>query len=171
VDREAAIRDFEVAKREWDAAFARVPDEALAYLKPGDDYSLGGLQVHVNWVLGHYRRVLDAIVSEGFGDVGPQDAPGDEDAARRGARAGLTDQDRWKSVQAGGHAHRRIAKTLADLPGSDWERKAPVVYAQGEDAYPTSAEDIAGWLIDHYREHITQTADLIEEWMATKAGG
>ena len=53
MEREAALADFESARKEWEAAFANVPDGALTYLKPGDDYSLGGLQVHVNWVLVH----------------------------------------------------------------------------------------------------------------------
>ena len=51
MERDAALSDFAAARQEWEEAFARVPDEALRYLKPGDDYSLGGLQVHINWVL------------------------------------------------------------------------------------------------------------------------
>ncbi|HUZ87088.1 MAG TPA: hypothetical protein VNF26_09055 [Candidatus Baltobacterales bacterium] len=78
VARESAMADFEAARSEWDAGFQHVPDEALAYLKPADDYSLGGLQTHVNWVLVHYRRVLDAIIAGGFAQLG---SPG---RARRG---------------------------------------------------------------------------------------
>src|SRR5437879_3385644 len=69
MEREAALADFETARKEWEAAFANVPDGALTYLKPGDDYSLGGLQVHVNWVLVHYRRVLDGILAAGFAET------------------------------------------------------------------------------------------------------
>jgi len=81
MDRDAALADFESARVEWEAAFAQVPDGALAYLKPGDDYALGGLQVHVNWVLTHYRRVLDGIIAGGFKQLGPQDSAGEGDAA------------------------------------------------------------------------------------------
>ena len=51
-----------------------------------------------------------------------------------------------------------------DLPESDWARKAPVVYGGGQEPFPTSPDDILGWLRDHYREHIDQSAALVEEW-------
>src|SRR5260370_1063978 len=41
MEREAALADFDTARKEWEDAFARVPDGALAYLKPGDDYAQG----------------------------------------------------------------------------------------------------------------------------------
>ena len=88
MERDAALADFEAARGEWERAFAQIPDSALTYLKPGDDYSLGGLQVHVNWVLAHYRRVLDGILAAGFSEVGPQDPPGAETMALEGARRG-----------------------------------------------------------------------------------
>src|SRR2546428_11235899 len=89
MEREAALADFETARKEWEAAFANVPDGALTYLKPGDDYSLGGLQVHVNWVLVHYLRVLDGIVAGGFAAIGPQDPAAEVQRALEGARRGL----------------------------------------------------------------------------------
>src|SRR5260370_8405152 len=98
MEREAALADFDTARKEWEDAFARVPDGALAYLKPGDDYALGGLQVHVNWVLLHYRRVLDGIVAARFRELGPQDPPGDEPKAPEGARRALTAAARRKPL-------------------------------------------------------------------------
>src|SRR5437879_12723240 len=98
MEREAALADFEAARKEWEEAFSRVPDGALTYLKPGDDYALGGLQVHVNWVLAHYRRVLDGIVEAGFAQIGPQDPPGAEARALEGARRGLTHAERSGSL-------------------------------------------------------------------------
>ena len=89
MEREAALADFELARSEWESAFAKVPDGALGYLKPGDDYALGGLQIHVNWVLTHYRRVLDGIVAGRFVQLGPQDLPGEGQAAVHKAKAGL----------------------------------------------------------------------------------
>ena len=50
-------------------------------------------------------------------------------------------------------------------------RTAPVVYGPGQAPYPTSADDLIGWLRDHYREHVEQSADLIEEWRNAKADG
>src|SRR5438270_13533741 len=98
MERHDALADFDVALDEWEGAFARVPDGALTYLKPGDDYSLGGLQVHVNWVLVHYRRVLDGIVAAGFDGIGPQDPTGAEAQARAGAMRGLKAAERRNSL-------------------------------------------------------------------------
>lgn len=169
MDREAALAEFEAAREEWAGAFARISDGALRYLKPGDDYSLGGLQVHVNWVLTHYRRILDAIIKSGFRDLGPQDPPGAEAKAIQGARDGIAASDRKKSLDEMDRLHGAVRAACTKLSGADWSRKALVVYGAGQDPYPTSPEDILGWLTDHYREHVQQSADLIEEW--SKAAG
>jgi DinB superfamily len=167
VDRDAALADLDAARREWEDAFERVPDSALTYLKPGDDYSLGGLQVHVNWVLAHYRRVLEGIVREDFQQIGPQDPAGAEAKALEGARRGLTPAERRKSLDEMAQLHAAVHAAVREMPADDFTRKAPVVYTAGEDPYPTCAEDIVGWLREHYREHVGQSADLIEEWRSS----
>jgi DinB superfamily len=166
MDREAALADLEAARQDWVSAFAQVPDEALAYLKAGDDYALGGLQVHVNWVLVHYRRVLDGIVAGGFKALGPQDGPGEGDAAGRRAKEGLGKGDRVKAMDEMGRLHAAVSSAVTRMPQADWSRKCEVVYGEGQDPYPTSPEDIVEWLRDHYREHVKQSADLVEEWKA-----
>ncbi len=167
MDREAALADFDAARKEWEAAFVQVPDGALVYLKPGDDYALGGLQVHVNWVLLHYRRVLDGIVAGGFKPVGPQDSPGEGDAAGQRAKEGLAKGDRAKSLADMARLHAAVTAACTKVSAADWARKAEVVYGEGQDPYPTSPEDIVDWLRDHYREHVTQSADLIDAWEAS----
>lgn len=136
MEREAALAGFEAARREWEDAFGRVPDAALRYLKPGDDYSLGGLQVHVNWVLAHYLRVLE-------GAVVVQDPPLSEDA-----RLGLTVEQRRESLAEMGRLHEAVRAVVAGLKPSEWQRLTPVVYGPGEDPYPTSPADVVGWLTD-----------------------
>jgi hypothetical protein len=168
MDRDAALADFDAARKEWEAAFAQVPDGALAYLKPGDDYALGGLQVHVNWVLTHYRRALDGIVAGGFKPLGPQDSPGEADAAAHKAREGLAKGDRAKSIGDMARLHTAVTAAATKISSADWSRKAEVVYGEGQDPYPTSPEDIVEWLRDHYREHVTQSADLIDAWEASQ---
>src|SRR5260370_6769956 len=128
MEREAALADFDTARKEWEDAFARVPDGALAYLKPGDDYALGGLQVHVNWVLLHYRRVLDGIVAARFRELGPHDPPRDEPNAREWARRGLTAAQRRKSLDETARLHDAVSAPTRRLPVADWTREAPVVY-------------------------------------------
>ena len=167
MEKDAALADFESAREEWESAFAQVPDGALAYLKPGDDYALGGLQVHVNWVLTHYRRVLDGVIAGGFKPLGPQDSPGEGDAASQKAKEGLPKAERAKALTEMGRLHAAVAAAATKVPAADCSRKCEVVYGEGQDPYPTSPEDIVEWLRDHYREHVTQSADLIDAWEAS----
>src|SRR5207245_2888051 len=83
------------------------------FLKPGDDYSLGGLMVHVNWVLTHYGRMLDAIVAGGFASVGPQDPPGEEAEVREAARRGLEVSERRQSLERMAALHAEVRTALA----------------------------------------------------------
>jgi DinB family protein len=168
MDRKDAIADFDAARTEWEKAFAKVPDDALGYLKPGDDYALGGLQVHVNWVLVHYSRVLDAMIARGFAELPPQDRPGEGDAANKKAREGLTAAERGGSLKEMARLHAAVLAGAGRLRGEDWERKAPVIYGEGQDPYPTSADDILGWLRDHYREHVQQSGELVSSWSEAK---
>jgi hypothetical protein len=162
--KEAALADFEKARGEWEAALAEVPDEALGYLKPGDDYALGGLQVHVNWVLVHYRRVLDGLIAEDFGPIGPLDPAGENDDVNARAKAGLTGDGRKKALSEMAALHKAVLQAATGLPEASWSRKAPVVYGAGQDPYPTSPEEIIGWLSDHYREHVQQCPELVAAW-------
>jgi hypothetical protein len=167
MERDAALADFEAARREWESAFAKVPDDALTYLKPGDDYALGGLQVHVNWVLTHYRRVLDGIIAGRFARLGPLDEAGEIAPALVKAKAGLNAGERAKSLDEMGRLHTAVAEAVSRMPAADWSRKADVIYGEGQDPYPTSPDDILGWLREHYREHVQQSADLIADWKAS----
>jgi hypothetical protein len=167
VMKDEGLADLEAARTEWDAAFAKVPDEALSYLKPGDDYALGGLQVHVNWVLVHYRRILDGLVDGGFAPLDPLDPPGEHDDFNKRSKAGLTTEGRRVALADMASVHRAVLEAVNDLPDESWSRKTPVVYGAGQDPYPTSPEDVIGWLADHYREHVQQCPELVAAWRKT----
>lgn len=137
MERDAALADFEAARKEWESAFAQVPDGALAYLKPGDDYALGGLQVHVNWVLTHYRRILDGIIAGRYAPLGPQDPAGELAPALMKAKAGLNAGERARSLDEMERLHAAVAAAVSRMPDTDWTRKADVIYAEGQDPYPT----------------------------------
>jgi hypothetical protein len=171
VSKAEALTDFAAARQEWDKAFAQVPDEALEFLKPGDDYALGGLQVHVNWVLVHYRRVLDGLIAGGFGPLGPLDPPGEHVDFNMRSKAGLTADGRRKELAAMDTLHEAVLDALGKVPDENWSRKAPVVYGPGQDPYPTSPEDVVGWLSEHYREHVQQCPDLVASWRETARAG
>src|SRR2546423_14425470 len=128
MDREAALADFAAARGEWESAFATVPDEALGYLKPGDDYALGGLLVHVSWVLTHYSRVLDVIVTARFGQVGPQDASGEAEAAGQKAKVGLAAGRRGRAPAEVRRLHAAVGPAINRLTEGDWARKAAAIY-------------------------------------------
>jgi hypothetical protein len=162
--KDAALADFEKARGEWEAALAQVPDEALAYLKPGDDYALGGLQVHVNWVLSHYSRILDAMIAGGFAKLEPLDPPGEHDQVNKEAKAGLTADGRRQALAEMASLHERVVDASSGLPEESWDRKAPVVYGEGQEPFPTSPADILGWLREHYREHVQQCPELVTSW-------
>lgn len=164
MDREEALADLDAARAEWEAAFAQVPDAALAYLKPGDDYALGGLQVHVNWVLVHYGRVLDALRADPHQTLEPLDKPDESEDANRRAKAGLTAAERKPSLEEMSGLHRFVREAAAGLSPADWSQKTPVIYGEGQDPYPTSPDDVVGWLRDHYREHVQQCPELIASW-------
>ena len=162
MDRQAALADFDVARAEWEEAFARVPDAGLTYLKPGDDYSLGGLMVHVNWVLARYLRVLE-------GEVVLR-VPALSDLARTGPTA----LQRQELLGEMARLHAAVVAIASRLDEPAWRRVAPVTYAPGEDPFPTSPADVVGWLSDHYREHVEQCGDLVREWSSgvrSTAGG
>src|SRR5258708_39861376 len=75
-DRDTAMKEFEAARAAFLDAYAGVPDEALAFLKPGEDYALGGLVTHVVAIIEHYQLVLSAVLDAEFGEGRPEDAPG-----------------------------------------------------------------------------------------------
>ncbi|HEX9476694.1 MAG TPA: DinB family protein [Candidatus Dormibacteraeota bacterium] len=164
MDRDASLTDFDGARAEWESVFAQVPDAALAYLKPGDDYALGGLQVHVNWVLVHYSRVLDAIKADPNRALEPLDGPNDSGDANRRAKAGLSAAERKSALEEMAGLHSSVKEAAASISEADWSRKTPVVYGEGQDPYPTSPDDILGWLREHYREHVHQCPELIASW-------
>jgi hypothetical protein len=164
VDRDDALSDFDAARAEWESVFAQVPDAALAYLKPGDDYAVGGLQVHVNWVLVHYGRVLDAIKANPYRALEPLDPPNESREVRKKAKAGLTPAERKPALERMAEVHRSVWEAAAGMSPEDWSRKTEVVYAKGEDPYPTSPDDVLGWLREHYREHVEQCPELVACW-------
>ena len=83
----------------------------------------------------------------------------------------MSPAERRQSLAEMSRLHEAVKTRVDRLAESDWSRKSPVVYGPGEDPYPTSPEDVVGWLCDHYREHVVQSADLVEEWRTAKPGG
>jgi hypothetical protein len=167
-DRRTDLAGFEEARAAFAGAIAAVPDEALGYLKPGDDYALGGLLFHVNAVLEHYRVVLDAIRDAGFQETTAIDPPGLMETAGARARDGLRPEERAGVLGAMDVQHGAVVRSLRAFDEADWQRQAPVRFGAGEEPYPTSPADVTGWLADHYREHVPHAEQLLADWRAAR---
>jgi hypothetical protein len=171
-DRDTALAAFAEAHDGFRDAYQPVPDDALTYVPPGEDYTLGGLVVHVSDVIAHYALVLDRMVDVGFAQVrvvDPTDGREQTDALIREGFSGIERPKVFAELDA---KHDGLAAKVAGLSTLEFSRKAPVLY--GPDAaepYETSAADIMGWLIDHYREHITQSTQLLGDWRGAQASG
>jgi hypothetical protein len=168
MDKETALADFDSAREEFLRAFGAAPDEALDYLRSGDIYAIGGLAVHCNWVLKHYLRVLDRLAPPTAGFRTDDPAAEVEEANRR-ALAGLTPAERGSELAALDDLHHGVRQAAEKLPAAGWEEKTPVFYGGAADAYPTSPDDVVGWLRDHYREHVPHAAELVAEWRASRS--
>ncbi|MGH2722513.1 MAG: hypothetical protein ACRDJO_13070 [Actinomycetota bacterium] len=162
--REEGLASFDAARGMFVDAYAGVPDDALAFLVPGEDYALGGLVVHANTVLDHYQFVFEGLVGGGFETFRAADPPGFWEQAGEAAKAGLTPADRVGAFAGLEARHARFVYAARALPEQDWVRKAEVFYGDAQEPYPTSPEDILGWLIAHYLEHVPQVAELHQAW-------
>jgi hypothetical protein len=169
-DRDGALAAFAQARDGYVNAYQPVPDEALAFVPQGEDYTLGGLVVHVTDVLEHYTRVLDGMLGAGFGQVRVVDP--DEGRAELDAliRDGYPPAERSQKLAEMRTVHDGLAAKVATLSSLEFTRKAPVLYGPDTtEPYETSVADILGWLTDHYQEHITQAGELLTSWKGARS--
>lgn len=161
---EAALAGFDEAHSTFRDVIEQAPESSLGYLKPGDDYALGGLVYHVNAVLEHYLGVLDALRASDFKEVEPRDRPGLFEEANARAKSGLDPRERDGALAATDRLHADVRAAMAAFAEGDVKRKAPVRYEPGAEPYPTSPADVLGWLTDHYREHVPHAEQLLTSW-------
>ncbi|HEV1997073.1 MAG TPA: DinB family protein [Candidatus Dormibacteraeota bacterium] len=162
---ESELVDFQAAYQRFVDAMNGVPTEALTYLFPSDDYSLGGLVTHVNAILRRYGRVLDAILADPTGEIDAQSIDRDKDGENARSVEGLTAPERDAAMTTMAKLHDHVAARLATLSEEDWGRKTPVIFGGSEgQAYPTGAGEIKAWLTGHYDEHVPHVAELLQGW-------
>jgi hypothetical protein len=163
--RGAEMATFDETRDGFLDAYATVPDDALSYLPPGDEYALGALPIHVCDSMDRYLAVLDRVTRANYGplDLG-QDAAMTAMSRQQHERmlqARPSAAERTGLVAAVRDTHERLRRRLDPLSDEEYRRSAPVIYDAGGQPYPTSAELIVGWLTDHYREHIQQIEELL----------
>jgi len=159
--RERDLYELFVARGELAAAFTGVPDAALRYRAPSDDYALSGIVVHVTATIDHYRRVLEGMIDTSFKAFAlqPQD-PGVEAAHAARAKTGFPAGERNEAFAVLESTHDDFATAALSLVPPDYVRKVPVTYKSGQAPHDTSPADIVGWLADHYREHVQHIKEL-----------
>jgi hypothetical protein len=165
-----ALETFEQAYAAFLAAFEQAPDAALAYVPPGDAYSLGILPLHLQDQIRDYMDLLQHMLKDDFAslDLG-QDTERETRAANRYAYLAEqrpTGADRAALLTELASAHREAHTGLGALGEATGTRTAAVIYSAGTAPYPTSARAIIGWLQDHYQEHTKQTQDMLAQWRA-----
>jgi len=159
----SALKSYDAARDTYLAAFGKVPAGAMGYLKAGDDYSIGGIAVHVVFVLEHYINVLDAIAAADFAECRPQDPPGLEARALARAKKHLSQDEVDTELAHAGQLHVAMSKRLDSLR-EDWSRKSPTWYGDAAEPYPTGPGDVLQWVTDHYLEHVPHMEQLVADW-------
>ena len=160
-DRSQVLTEFDRSRDDFEASLRRAPDAALRFKPQGEDYTVGGLVVHVTDVLRRYTLLIDALRAHGFEafQAPDYDTPA-EDAAL--IRAGYDGAARGPQVEEMRSAHAALRDAAQSLPESEFTREASVTF--GDAPYPTSVNHVVGWVVDHYKEHIQQVDDLVSTW-------
>lgn len=158
--RERDLHELFVARGEFAAAFALVPDTALAN-RDASGYALSGIVVHVTATVDHYRRVLEGMIDTSFlaFALQPQDV-GVEAAHAARVQEGFPAGERDEAFALLEVAHDDLATAALSLVAPDYVRNVPVTYKPGEAPHDTSPSDIVRWLTTHYREHVPQITSL-----------
>ena len=172
IDRETALADLDHARDDFELAYSQVPDEALDYRPEGDDYAISDLVPHITGVIGRYSRQLDKMKEVEYQELRLVAEPEEAELLERHRQARrdtkLRPGERKTALDEMEEAHDRIAARLRDMAHDDYTRVAPVYYPGSEEVYPTRPADIAGWLTDHYREHVSHVEELLAKWQSTK---
>jgi hypothetical protein len=164
-DRDRILAEFEAARAAFEGVISAAPEAALRHCPEGEDYSLGGLVVHVQDVLSKYAEVLRQIRAASFGTVheAPH-SPTEPDAAL--IRDGFSAAQRAGVLENMRSAHQTLLDQVQRLPADDFQRAAPVYYAGSTEPYETTPAAVVGWVTDHYNEHVEQVRGLLSTWRA-----
>ena len=140
-EREAALQALDSSYAAFLERFRGVPDEALSFVPPGEEYTLGILPEHLCDPLRSYSSQLEAMARC---DFAPVDLTGDQALAAAKARRHRqlaewrpTGADREGMLSRLDAAHKHARSTLAAVDEASFTRTAPVVYSVGSPPLPT----------------------------------
>jgi hypothetical protein len=145
--------------------FATMPDAALGWLKPGDDYAIGGIVIHLIQSLDGYIGTLEALRAAGFTDTeGPGEDEAVVDAQLVHARRGLAPAERASTFTEMRTKQARLATLAATADEAQFGTLVGVRYPGDESPYPTSVALVVQWMTEHYAEHVPHAQQLFAEW-------
>ncbi len=164
------LRAFDEARDKFLAAFAQAPDEALPFVPPGDEYAIGVLPIHLLDPITRYMGVFEQLVANDYGLVNRAGDPAalawEAERHANSVATRPTGAERAGMLRDLAAAHQGVVNHFSTLDEAAFTRQGPVIYPGSADPYPTSAQDILGWLTDHYDEHTAQMAQLLDAWRA-----
>ena len=160
-----ALGRLDAAHGSIEETFAAMPDAALAWLKPGDDYAIGGIVIHLIQSLDGYISTLESLRASGYTDTdGPRENEAVVDAQLVHARRGLSPDERAATFVKMRSKHARLAALAATAGDAQFASLVAVRYPGDEAPYPTSVALVVQWMTEHYAEHVPHADQLFAEW-------
>ncbi|TMB95911.1 MAG: hypothetical protein E6J38_04900 [Chloroflexi bacterium] len=164
-----SIAALEKARKAIDDAFAPMPDSALAYLKPGDDYAIGGIVIHLIQSLDGYIATLEALGQAGYRDT---EGPAEDESVVEGqlahARLGLTPAERKSTFAEMAAKQQQLGRLAAKANDDEYARLVGVSYPGDDVPYPTSVALVLQWMTEHFTEHVPHARQLFAEWQTAR---
>ena len=163
--KDEALAKMDAAHAAIVDAFMAMPDGALEWLKPGDDYAIGGIVIHLISSLDGYIGTLAAIAAADYGDTeGPGEAEAAVDAQLAHARRGLTPAERASTFVEMRSKHVSLSDLARSASETQFATLLAVTYPGDEIPYPTSVALVVQWMTEHYAEHVPHAQALFAEW-------
>lgn len=167
--KERAVTDLRASRVAIDDAFAPMPDAALAWLKPGDDYALGGIVIHLIQSLDGYIATLEALHAAGYRDTeGPAEDEAVVEAGLAHARRGLTPDERRPTFAEMTQRQEELGRLSQRANDEEFSRLVGVSYPGDEVPYPTSVALVLQWMTEHFNEHVPHARQLFTEWQTAR---
>lgn len=160
-----ALAKMDAAHAAIVGAFTAMPDGALQWLKPGDDYAIGGIVIHLISTLDGYIGALAAMGAAEYRDTeGPGEDEAVVDAQLAHARRGLAPDERAAAFAEMKTKHRSLSDLAQKTSEAQFDVLVGMTYPGDDVPYPTSVALVVQWMTEHYAEHVPHAQSLFAEW-------
>ena len=167
--KEGSVAALRRARNGIDEAFAPMPDAALAWLKPGDDYAIGGIIIHLIQSLDGYIATLEALHAAGYRDTeGPAEDESVVEAGLAHARRGLAPSERRATFDELATKEAALGRLASRASDDEFSRLVGVSYPGDEVPYPTSVALVLQWMTEHFDEHVPHARQLFADWQKAR---